>query len=146
MTEERQSALGCTPYSNFNLVGAAQVGKSSLTGMRVLHRLDGRIPVWPIDPLPASGSVIAEIYTAIPAIAAGRRAGTSKIRSHAELAEALAALGSPAPEGSGVIDDHSADALLSAAWLRIAARDEALWNPPGLAAVAHTEGWTFGAP
>ena len=31
--------MGCKPYSNFNLVGAAQVGKSSLSGMRMLHRL-----------------------------------------------------------------------------------------------------------
>ena len=146
VTEERQAVLGCTPYSNFNLVGAAQVGKSSLTGMRVLHRLGGRIPVWPVDPVPASGSVIVEIYTAIPAIAAGRRAGTSKIRSHEELAVALQALGSPAPDASGPIDDHSADALLSAAWLRLAAGDESLWNPPGLDEVAQTEGWTFGAP
>ncbi|HUQ12833.1 MAG TPA: hypothetical protein VM055_00975, partial [Novosphingobium sp.] len=41
VTEEAQRVLGCRPYSNFNLVGAAQVGKSSLTGMRVLHRLAG---------------------------------------------------------------------------------------------------------
>lgn len=146
VTEERQAALGCSPYSNFNLVGAAQVGKSSLTGMRVLHRLNRRIPVWPIDPLPASGSAIVEIYTAIPAIAAGRRAGASKIRSCEDLALALAALGSPSSAGAGPIDDHSADAMLSAAWLRIASQNESLWNPPGLDAVAQTEGWTFGAP
>ena len=58
-TELAQAEQGCKPYSNFNLVGAAQVGKSSLTGMRLLHRLDGRLPVWPVDPLPASGSVLA---------------------------------------------------------------------------------------
>ncbi len=51
VTEQAQAAMGCKPYSNFNLVGAAQVGKSSLTGMRVLHRLGGRLPVWPVDPL-----------------------------------------------------------------------------------------------
>jgi hypothetical protein len=45
VTEEAQAMLGCKPYSNFNLVGAAQVGKSSLTGMRMLHRLQGRVPV-----------------------------------------------------------------------------------------------------
>ncbi|GGD69147.1 hypothetical protein [Croceicoccus mobilis] len=146
VTEERQQLLGCKPYSNFNLVGAAQVGKSSLTGMRVLHRLDGRIPVWPIDRLPATGSAIVEIYTTIPAVAAGRRAGTSKIRSHEELAQALSALGSAAPTGSGSIDDHSADALLSAAWMRIAAGDETLWKPEKIEHVAQTEGWTFGAP
>ncbi len=35
----------CRPVSNFNLVGAAQVGKSSLTGMRMLHHLQGHLPV-----------------------------------------------------------------------------------------------------
>ncbi len=62
VTEAAQAAMGCKPYSNFNLVGAAQVGKSSLTGMRVLHRLDGRLSVWPFDPHPPSGSVVVEIY------------------------------------------------------------------------------------
>ncbi len=45
VTEVAQQRAGLNPYSNFNLVGAAQVGKSSLTGMRLLHRLEGRIPV-----------------------------------------------------------------------------------------------------
>ncbi|MEC7623206.1 MAG: hypothetical protein VYA25_03365, partial [Pseudomonadota bacterium] len=39
VTEHAQALMGCKPYSNFNLVGAAQVGKSSLTGMRMLHHL-----------------------------------------------------------------------------------------------------------
>lgn len=145
LTERAQEAMGCRPYSNFNLVGAAQVGKSSLTGMRLLHRLAGRLPVWPVDPLPARGSVVVEIYTTIAAMAAGRRAGRSKMRSHADLAEALAALGSTPAAGSGQIDDHATDALVTAAWLRKVAHDPALWQPEGLAAVAHTEGWTFGA-
>lgn len=146
VTELAQQAMGCAPTSNFNLVGASQVGKSSLTGMRVLNRLSGRLPVWPIDPLPASGSVIVEIYTAIPAIAAGRRAGRAKIRTHEDLALALHALGSPAPAGSGAVDDHSSDALLTAAWLRRNAQDRALWHPPALTDdIARTEGWTFGA-
>src|SRR3546814_9131337 len=51
--------------SNFNLVGAAQVGKASLSGMRMLHRLGGRIPLWPIDPAPRRGPLIAEIYTSL---------------------------------------------------------------------------------
>ncbi len=147
VTETAQETLGCKPYSNFNLVGAAQVGKSSLTGMRVLHRLDGRVPVWPVDPLPATGSVIAEIYTAIPAIAAMRAAGRSKIRDRADLDAALSALGSPCLGGTGPIDDHASDALLTAAWLRERSADAALWSPAGLTAkIARTEGWTFGAP
>jgi hypothetical protein len=145
VTERAQEAIGCRPCSNFNLVGAAQVGKSSLTGMRLLHRLSGHLPVWPIDPLPPAGSLVTEIYTTIAAMAAGRPPGRSKIRSHAELAEALAALGSAPVPGHGPIPDHASDALVTAAWLRRAAADPALWHPPGLAAVATTEGWTFGA-
>jgi hypothetical protein len=144
-TEDAQRTLGCRPYSNLNLVGAAQVGKSSLTGMRVLHRLDGRLPLWPFDAVPATGSLVVEIYTTIAAIAAGRAPGRSKMRSYAELNEALTAVGSPPVSGNGPIDDHASDALLTAAWLRLVHRDEGLWHPPGLDAVRQIEGWTFGA-
>ncbi|SFG18768.1 hypothetical protein SAMN05518801_109133 [Novosphingobium sp. CF614] len=147
VTEQAQARAGCKPYSNFNLVGAAQVGKSSLTGMRLLHRLDGRLPVWPVDPLPATGSVVVEIYTTLAAVAAGRSAGRAKMVSHETLGAALAALGSPPVPGTGPIDDHSADALLTAAWLRTAAFTPALWQPAELTdELARTEGWTFGAP
>lgn len=146
VTEEAQARAGCKPYSNFNLVGAAQVGKSSLTGMRLLHRLRGHLPVWPVDPLPAAGSVIVEIYTTLAAVAAGRSASRAKMTSYAALNEALAALGSPTVPGDGAIDDHSSDALLTAAWLRTAAPQTALWSPAELTAeLAKTEGWTFGA-
>ncbi len=147
VTEQAQARAGCRPYSNFNLVGAAQVGKSSLTGMRLLHRLRGAVPVWPIDPLPVSGSVVTEIYTTLAAVAAGRSAGRAKMTDHAALDTALAALGSPPTGGTGPIDDHSADALLTAAWLRTAAPREDLWKPLDLTPeLARTEGWTFGAP
>ena len=145
VTERAQERMGCRPCSNFNLVGAAQVGKSSLTGMRMLHRLAGRLPVWPIDPLPAHGGVVVEIYTGLAAIAAGRPAGRTKLRSMAELNHALGELGSAPVPGAGAIDDHASDALLTAAWLRGAAGRRELWLPPGLGAVAATEGWTFGA-
>jgi len=146
-TEQAQDRMGCRPSSIFNLVGAAQVGKSSLSGMRLLHRLGPTVPVWPIDPLPAAGPVVVEIYTTLAALAAGRAPGRSKMRSHAELDAALAApaIGSAPLNGSGPIDDHASDALLTAAWLRRAAADPALWRPAGLDAVAQTEGWTFGA-
>ena len=147
VTERAQEALGCKPYSNFNLVGAAQVGKASLSGMRLLHRLDGAIPVWPFDPLPATGSVIVEIYSAIAAMAAGRSASRSKIRTSADLDTALAALDSQASGLSGEIDDHRADAMIIAAWLRTAASKARLWHPATMThAIARTEGWTFGAP
>lgn len=146
VTELAQARMGCQPTSNFNLVGAAQVGKSSLSGMRLLHALRGAAAVWPIDPLPSAGPVICEIYTTIAAIAAGRSAGRSKIRSGEELDQALAAL-SAAPFGhAGPIDDHASDAVITAAWLRRAAHRQQLWHPRGMTAdIAKTEGWTFGA-
>ncbi len=146
VTELAQAALGCRPYSNFNLVGAAQVGKSSLTGMRLLHRLSGTVPVWPFEPLPPRGSVLVEIYTTIAAIAGGRSAGRAKMRHGDDVDAALAALGSPPAGHRAAIDDHSADALVTAAWLRTVAHSAGLWSPAGLSAhLARTEGWTFGA-
>jgi hypothetical protein len=146
VTEAAQARMGCRPYSNFNLVGAAQVGKSSLTGMRLLHKLDGRIPIWPIDPLPASGSVVTEIYTTLAAMAAGRTAGRAKMTDRVALGAAMGALGVVMDDQTGPIDDHSADALVTAAWLRTAGPRPKLWRPAELTReLAQTEGWTFGA-
>jgi hypothetical protein len=146
VTEHAQAAMGLAPYSNFNLVGAAQVGKSSLTGMRVLNRLAECMAIWPIDPLPPSGAVLCEIYTSLAAIEAGRSKGNAKMRRVEDLNAALAALGSPPVERLGAIDDHSADALLTAAWLRKVHGESARWKPATLTPdIARTEGWTFGA-
>ncbi|MGI4732869.1 MAG: hypothetical protein ACRYFW_14140 [Janthinobacterium lividum] len=144
--EYRQSAAGLSPSSCFNLVGAAQVGKSSLTGMRVLHRLGGRIPLWPLDPVPATGPVLVEIYTTIAAREAKVRPGRSKIRDADTLDAALAQLGTRPHRPLARYDDHATDAILTAAWMRAAAGRPALWSPDGLEAVARTEGWTFGVP
>jgi len=58
----------------------------------------------------------------------------------------LASLGSAQVAGTGPIDDHSSDALLTAAWLRTAGNDSARWKPASLTLdLARTEGWTFGA-
>ncbi|KPF61896.1 hypothetical protein [Porphyrobacter sp. AAP60] len=146
VAEAAQRAQGVRPVSNFNLVGAAQVGKSSLTGMRMLHRLAGKVPVWPVDPLPEQGSVVTEIYTSVAARLGGVKGAATKIRSFEALNDALDLLGSPPVRGSGAIDDHSSDALLTAAWLRRVHTNDDLWHPPGLTVeVERTEGWTFGA-
>lgn len=139
--DRRQGAA----QSCFNLVGAAQVGKSSLTGMRVLHRLRGRIPFWPFDPVPDDGPLIVEIYTSLAARTAGVPVGRSKVRDAASLDAALATLGSTPHTPLTRYDDHATDALLTAAWLRRAAPDVTLWYPSALTeAIARTEGWTFG--
>lgn len=143
--EHVQGDMGLSPTSCFNLVGAAQVGKSSLTGMRVLHRLRGKVPVWPFDPVPPEGPLIVEIYTTIAARAAGVRKGLSKIRDAAALDVALAGLGSRPHLPLARYDDHATDAIITAAWLRTAHLDPALWQPSGLTPkIARTEGWTFG--
>jgi hypothetical protein len=145
--EHGQEAMRLSPYSCFNLVGASQVGKSSLTGMRVLHRLRGTLGMWPFDPLPAEGPVLVEIYTALPARLAGMRKGVSKIRDAATLDAMLAAFGSEPHAPLARYDDHATDAMLSAAWLRVAADQGELWRPRLLTpALARTEGWTFGVP
>ena len=143
--EHVQREMGLSPTSCFNLVGAAQVGKSSLTGMRLLHRLRGLVPVWPFDPLPDDGPVIVEIYTTIAARAAGVRKGLSKIREALALDAALDALGARPHTPLARYDDHATDAIVTAAWLRIAHRQPALWQPDALTPdIARTEDWTFG--
>ena len=145
-TEERQRNFKLSPSSCFNLVGAAQVGKSSLTGMRVLHRLNDAIPVWPFDPVPETGSVIVEIYTSLAARVANIPPGRSKMLTGASLDAALSELGVDPHGALPKYSDHATDAILTAAWLRLAAASPELWNPPGLDEVRHTEGWTFGVP
>lgn len=145
--EHGQEAMRLSPYSCFNLVGASQVGKSSLTGMRVLHRLRGKLGLWPFDPLPAQGPVLVEIYTALAAREAGMRKGISKIRDAETLDAMLAAFGSEPHAPLRRYDDHATDAMLSAAWLRVSAGRSELWSPAGLTPqLAQTEGWTFGVP
>ena len=104
--EHGQEAMRLSPYSCFNLVGASQVGKSSLTGMRVLHRLRGTIGLWPFDPLPESGPVLVEIYTSLAARLAGMRKGISKIRDAETLDLMLAAFGSGPHAPLPRYDDH----------------------------------------
>ncbi len=145
LCELGQRAMGLSPYSCLNLVGAAQVGKSSLTAMRLFHRLAGVIPIWPFDPVPARGPLIVEIYTSLAAREAGRSKGRAKMRDGAALDAALAAIGAPPHVPLARYDDHATDALLTAAWLRHVHGETARWAPAALNdAIARTEGWTFG--
>ena len=135
-----ESRLG-TPTSNFVLLGASQVGKATLSAMRLLHRLDW--PVWPFDPLPAQGPVILEIYAQAFARMAGFR---GKLRDRAALDVALAHFGGRPMPGAfpSTFPDHVGDAIVTAAGLRAIAHQPRWWVPDGLEAVRTTEGWTFG--
>jgi hypothetical protein len=130
--------------SAYDAIGAAQVAKASFSGMRLLHRLDGKVAIWPMDPLPANGSAVVEIYTRIYL----RRAGLSgaKLRSRAELNRALKGLGSPPARLRFEPNDHQTDALVTAAGMRqLASTEPRAFEPEGLTpGIARSEGWTFG--
>ncbi len=127
----------------YDAVGAAQVAKASYAGMRLLHRLGGHIPVWPMDPLPEQGSLVVEIYTRVFIRLGGLPGG--KVRTEAQLNEALANLGSAPATFAAAPNDHQTDVLIAAAALRHIAADQRYWFPPALTpTLAQTEGWTFG--
>src|SRR3546814_6312519 len=44
----------------------------------LLHHLNAHLPIWPFDALPATGSLIVEIYTSIAARAAKRPKGRDR--------------------------------------------------------------------
>ena len=129
--------------SAYDAIGAAQVAKASFSGMRLLHRINGKVAIWPMDLLPDSGSAVVEIYTRIYL----RRAGLSgkKLRTRAELNRALIGLGCPPTRLRFEPSDHQTDALVTAAGMRALAADPRAFAPPGLTPeIARTEGWTFG--
>ena len=130
--------------SAYDAIGAAQVAKASFAGMRLLHRLDRKVAIWPFDPLPEQASAVVEIYTRIYL----RRAGMSgvKLRSRVELNRALAGLGSPPARLRFEPSDHQADALVTAAGMRqLASTEPRAFAPDGLTEeIALAEGWTFG--
>ena len=130
--------------SAYDAIGAAQVAKASFSGMRLLHRIDGKVAIWPMGPLPGSGSAVVEIYTRIYL----RRAGMSgiKLRTRAELNRALEGLGSKPVRLRFEPNDHQTDALVTAAGMRALAQQEPrAFAPEGLTPeIASSEGWTFG--
>jgi hypothetical protein len=142
--ERAFNALGGGKASTlYDAIGAAQVAKASFAGMRLLHRLQGKVPVWPFEPLPAAGSVVVEIYTRLFI----RLAGLSgrKVRSLEQLNQALGGLASHPYRSTRDLNDHETDVLIAAAGLRAIAEDSAYWAPQQLTpAIARTEGWTFG--
>ncbi len=134
------------PESVFNLVGARQVGKSSLSGMRFLRlmREQDRVAVWPFDDIGDAGLALVEAFpTAFVRMAGG---GAGKVRDVARLNRVLEHFGSrPVSYNYFDMTDDMTDALISASALSNLAPDPSLWNPPGLSdRVRRFEGWTFG--
>ena len=145
----RSAGLGA-PESPLKLLGARQVGKGGLAGMRVLaelkRRLEDEFSVWPFDGAESARIVCVELFPRLFLRAAGH--GNSKVRTLAELNRCLVRLGSlPYAGTEASLTDHESDALVAAAGLRGIAHDGAVWSPVGLDALARrAEGWIFGVP
>jgi hypothetical protein len=145
-TTERACADG-RPETPYKLIGAKQVGKGALAGMRVLkalrERVGGRLVVWPFEPV-GRASVMVEIYPRLFLRRCGW--GNGKVRDQAGLNACLERLGSRRCGGSGSrLTDHDTDALISAAGLRWLAGEPRVWRPAQLDERARRqEGWIFG--
>jgi hypothetical protein len=143
----RAAGLG-SPESPLKLVGARQVGKGGLAGMRVLHtlkqRLGGRFAVWPFDPTDNADIVCIELYPRLFMKMGGQ--GNGKIRTLEALNRNFAALDAiPYTDPAETLSDHETDALVAAAGLRFIAGDRAVWSPAGMDSLAiRAEGWIFG--
>ncbi len=133
--------------SVFHLIGPSQVGLSGLSTMRMLSGLvdASNISIWPYDAPDNDASVLVEIYAAAFAELGGHR---GKMRDIAALNATLKNLGSdemaqmPTTARAG---EHAADALVTAAGLRMISTDRKYWHPPALSTkVRRTEGWIFG--
>ena len=129
--------------SAYDAIGAAQVAKASFSGMRLLHRLDGKVAIWPMDPLPD-----------------GRQRGGRDLHPHLppqrghERQEA--AQPRRAQSGAGRLGQQAGAAAVRAqrspdrraghrGGNAGASGQPAAFAPPGLTPeLAATEGWTFG--
>jgi hypothetical protein len=150
--QKRRTELACAettstrPETVYKLLGSKQVGKASLTGIRVLNHIRrvrrDRVSFWPFER--PKGSTITEIYPTL-----FRKSATeslAKLRSLRDLNEALAGFGSDAvPRSTRNFSDHETDALISAAGLRCLAKRQETWSHPELASrQVQREGWIFG--
>jgi hypothetical protein len=139
-----KETIGATPQSIFNAVGPAQVGPSSISGMRALRSLQrncgDRITIWPFNELRQTGSVIVEIFPRYFPLSRRKRA---RLADHDTLNAALAAFDSD-EVAQGAKSEDEGDALLSAAALRTLSSKQSLFQLPDES--IRSQGWIFGVP
>ena len=135
---------GATPQSVFNAIGGAQVGPSSISGMRMLGHLKRNHPgvfsVWPFDDISDERSVIVEIF---PRYFARSRGQNPRMKDVALLNAALSKFESE-PVVVPPNSEDEGDALLSAAALRSLSNDCDFFKRPDIS-IRH-QGWIFGVP
>ncbi len=112
------------PESPFKLIGAKQVGKGGLAGMRLLRALKEKcgdaLAIWPfeMDKVQKAKVVIAEIYPRLFIRKAGL--GNAKVRDVPSLNKVLHHYSSKPFDNDMHLNDHLTDAIIASAGLRSA--------------------------
>jgi hypothetical protein len=135
---------GATPQSIFNAIGPAQVGPSSISGMRMLRWVKQHhskiLSIWSFDEIDDERSIIVEVF---PRFFPLSRRLSPKLSQHENLNLALAAFDSASASKPPASEDEG-DAILAAAALRSLSMDRTLFNLPS--GYDRQEGWIFGVP
>lgn len=143
----KQQGLGA-PESPYKLIGARQVGKGGLAGMRMMYRLQNeqkdQMGFWPFQALGLHPIVMMEIFPRLFLKKTGF--GSRKIREVSALNDALDYYGCIYHSDGGKISDHESDAVVSAAGMKDIYLNKAeLFSRDCLSKRAKSyEGWILG--
>jgi hypothetical protein len=144
VTEQRCNEMGMgRAESSFHLIGPSQVGLSALTTARMLHsfREDENIAIWPFDQISDHQIVLLETFSTLHVRVLGHK---GKVRD-LDMLKTILNEHQVRYSGGGAVNDHQADAILTAVGLSKLAKQEKYWYPSALTEdVKKTEGWTFG--
>lgn len=137
------------PESPFKLIGAKQVGKGGLAGMRVMHKLKlvygDKVAIWPFEQhlVDSATVIISENFPRYFIRRAGF--GNQKIRNMSELNAVLAFYDSGGFSEMLTLNDHLSDAIIASAGMRWLFAHE---NPLLICSLPpqaiQCEGWIFG--
>ncbi|MFK7839814.1 MAG: hypothetical protein AB8B83_05730 [Bdellovibrionales bacterium] len=157
---KRQTEIICRergfghPESPFKLIGAKQVGKGGLSAMRMAYalkeKMGNEICIWPFEQDIANSAkiVITEIFPRQFLMRSGH--GITKVKTIEELNNTLIKLDCKNKYDTNCFNDHDADAIVSAAGLRMLCGTEknipkSISHPKSINSSAiKREGWIFG--
>ncbi len=144
VTEQRCNKMGMgRAESSFHLIGPSQVGLSALTTARMLHRVreNENIAIWPFDQVSDHKIVLLETFSTLHVRALGHK---GKVRDM-DMLKTILGDHEVGYLGDEAVNDHQADAILTAVGLSKLAKQQKYWYPSALTEdVKKTEGWTFG--